>query len=206
MERDFQCVCTKQHSWTFPCAMLVCLAHTVCMHLWDECVHFTRKTVTVSPFSPFLLHCLDSEPPGMIINLIIKHLLPTAPALFPPDPPGPHHRERDRERERGGGEQGMEGGTQEEPEGGVGGRRAANPKGSSSHCWILLHRWEAVFFCVVADSVWSYVIPEQKKQGGRNNPMLGKNWRESQRGAPPQPSLTSATNLSTKLDFFLFIF
>ena len=36
----------------------------------------------------------------MIINLIIKHLLPTAPALSPPDPPGPHHREREREKER----------------------------------------------------------------------------------------------------------
>ena len=56
--------------------------------------------MTVSPFSPFLLHCLDSEPPGMIINLIIKHLLPTAPALFPLDPPGPHHREREGERGR----------------------------------------------------------------------------------------------------------
>lgn len=80
----------------------------------------------------------------MIIKLIIKHLLPTAPALtlsrLPPTPGTLTHRDGERER----GEQ-EEGGTQEELEGGVGERRAANPKGSSSHCWILSHRREAVF-------------------------------------------------------------
>lgn len=50
------------------------------------------ETVTVSLLSPLSPHCPDSEPPGMIINLIIKHLLPAAPALsLLCGPPGPHH-------------------------------------------------------------------------------------------------------------------
>lgn len=34
-------------------------------------------------------------PPGMIINLIIKHLLPRAAALWTPSPPGSPHKERE---------------------------------------------------------------------------------------------------------------
>lgn len=75
--------------------------------------------------SKSILQRSDSEPPGTIINLIIKHLLPTAPALsLSSGPPGtPSRRGREEKSKR-------EGGTQEEPEGGVGERRAANPKGS----------------------------------------------------------------------------
>lgn len=84
----------------------------------------SKSTLTLS------LHCPDSEPPGIIINLIIKHLLPTAPALsLLCGPPGPHHkrsreREREGERERRKAVEG--GGTQEEPEGGVGEREESS--------------------------------------------------------------------------------
>lgn len=88
------------------------------------------EPVTVSIFSLFpFLPCPASEPPGMIINLIIKHLLPTAPALSlsPVDPRDPITREgREREEEESGRERE---GIQEEPEGGVGESRTANPKG-----------------------------------------------------------------------------
>lgn len=50
------------------------------MHMWwpflDVWLRWWRCV-----FSPPFLHRPDSQPPGMIINLIIKHLLPTAPAL-----------------------------------------------------------------------------------------------------------------------------
>lgn len=116
----------------------------------------------------------------MIINLIIKHLLPTAPALSfslldPRDPIT--------ERERGG-EQEREGGTQEEPEGGVGERRAANPKGSSSHCWILLHRREAVFLCGGRQRV-KLCDPRTKETRRKEQSDAGKELEGSQQGAPP---------------------
>lgn len=62
-----------------------------------HCVWFIGKTMTVSLF----LQHPDSEPPGMIINVIIKHLLPTAPAvsLSPLDPGD--HREGEQEGEGG---------------------------------------------------------------------------------------------------------
>lgn len=137
------------------------------MHMWwpflDVWLRWWRCV-----FSPPFLHRPDSQPPGMIINLIIKHLLPTAPALSllwnPQDPTA------ERERERGG-ELEREGGTQEEPEGGVGERRAIR-KGHH-HIAGFFYTSEKLLFCMAADSMWSYLIPEQKKQGGRNNPMLG---------------------------------
>lgn len=77
----------------FGLAPFVCLTH-YCMH---ACMY---RTLPVYDSEAILPYC--SKPPGMIINLIIKHLLPTAPALslpLPPlDPPGPHHRESERER------------------------------------------------------------------------------------------------------------
>lgn len=62
---------------------------------------FKVKTVTVSLFSLFYIH-LDSEPLGMIINLIIKHLLPTAPAhsLSAADPRDPITEREEREGHR----------------------------------------------------------------------------------------------------------
>lgn len=71
----------------------------------------------------------------MIINLIIKHLLPAAPAHslvrgHPPETPWLEI----------GGEQEREGGPQEEPEGGVAERGEQRiQRASPSHCWILSH-------------------------------------------------------------------
>lgn len=77
----------------------------------------------------------ESNSHGMIINRIIKHLLPAAPALSrmwtPPETPWLEV----------GGEENREGGRDT---GGARGRgcrerRAADPEGSPSHCWILSH-------------------------------------------------------------------
>lgn len=152
----------------FAGAIFICLTNTVCMYLciWDVCVWFIGEPVTVSIFSLFsFLSCPASEPPGMIINLIIKHLLPMAPALsLPCGPPGPHHKRG--EGEWGGGERERKGGHT----GGARGRgwREQNSKSKRGHHHIagFFYTGERLFFCVAADSVWSYVIPEQRKKKG----------------------------------------
>lgn len=136
---------------TDPCATagILLVLYLFAQHILTVCIYAnqtvygycTSETVTLL-FSPSLQ---NPGPPGMIINLIIKHLLPTAPALsFPLSlslsllaPPGTPPQEIEI-----GGEPEREGGTQEEPEGGVERERersVANPKGLTSHCWILLH-------------------------------------------------------------------
>lgn len=118
---DHMCLCV--------CICARCVCVYVCLWVHVPCC---VKTVTVYSPSPLLA-------PGMIINPIIKHLLPTAPALSLslPDPWGRHHtipgslrigREIERERAGGGGlEKGKEGHRLQE--GGVE-KRAGNPKGN----------------------------------------------------------------------------
>lgn len=127
----------------------------------------------------------------MIIKLIIKHLLPTAPALslssgHPPPPGTLTHRERERE-----GALEKEGGTQEELEGGVGERRAANPKGSSSHCWILSHRREAVFLCGGRQRV-KLCDPRTKETRRKEQSDAEEELKGLSKGAPPtQPDINT---------------
>lgn len=112
------------------------------------CVWFIGEPVTVSIFSLFpFLPCPASQPLGMIINLIIKHLLPTAPALsLPCGPPGTPSQERGgRERRRRAGEKGRA--CRRSQREGLERAERQIQKGSSSHCRILLHRREAVFLC-----------------------------------------------------------
>ena len=72
---------------------------------------YWRPWSAATLYSPSTISLANSDPPGMIINVIIKHLLPTAPALSISisvslshslsllDPQGPLCREWERERE-----------------------------------------------------------------------------------------------------------
>lgn len=168
---------------------LFVLAHTVFMYMrWPIgiCEHvcgFCGKKQWQEVYSPSLTHHTHSDPLEMIINVIIKHLLPTAPALsLPPGPSGDpiSQSERESERKRAAKAGGRDTG---------GARRRGWRARSSKSKGVIITLLDsftparACSFCVVADSLWSYVIPEQKEQGGTNNPMLTRKWRNSQQGA-----------------------
>lgn len=157
------------------------------MHMWwpflDVWLRWWRCV-----FSPPFLHRPDSQPPGMIINLIIKHLLPTAPALSRSSETlrTPPQRERARERRRAG-----EGGRDTGGARGRGWREESNSKGSSSHCWILLHQREAVVLYGGRQHVKLF-DPRTKETRRKEQSDAG---RDSQRGAPDSVWHLQAINL-----------
>lgn len=166
------CSSMSDHMFLCVCICARCVCVYVCLWVHVPCC---VKTVTVYSPSPLLA-------PGMIINPIIKHLLPTAPAFFfSPGTPGTpsHHSKKlgDRKRERGGGrgregglEREREGGTQAAKEGGVK-KRAANPTG---------HQIEARFFHTGAVYFVWWQTPcevmwfQNKRRAGGNNPMCSE--------------------------------
>lgn len=122
----------------------------------------------------------------MIINLIIKHLLPTTPALYlSSGPPGtPSRRERERE---------VRGGGQEESEGGVGERRTIREG----------HHHSAGFFytargCFVNGSGQRVKLFDPQTKGTRRQEQSHAG-KESQQQPPPPLPVNSGWHLQATL-------
>lgn len=141
---------------------------------------------------PFFFFFYESNSPGMIINLIIKHLLPAAPAhsLVCGHPPETPWLEIGGEWEREGGRD--TGGARGR---GCGERRAADPVGSPSHCWILSHS-ETRLRCF---SPLKLCDQNKRKQNRRIRPPPPT--------SPParlKPSLTPTADQLLRLTFLCF--
>lgn len=151
-----------------------------------HCVWFIGKTMTVSLF----LQHPDSEPPGMIINVIIKHLLPTAPAVsLSPLDPGDHRE----------GEQEGEGGRDT---GGARGRGwSAESSKSEGVTVTLLDSFTPARGCSVRNGRQRVKLCDPRTKGTRRTEQsdAGKEAEGTNVREGPKSSLTSAASQSAEL-------
>lgn len=124
----------------------------------------------------------------MLINVIIKHLLPTAPALslstsLAPSsgPPGPHHREGE------GGEQEREGGRdrRSQREGLESGEQQI--RRGHHHTAGFFYTSERLFFCVVAGQRVKLCDPRTKETRRKEQSDAGKELEGIPARVPPNP-------------------